>query len=72
MNGAVLASSVRSFARKEQCILDRLRQGLVRQSLAHLSVAVGSSRKRIGLPVMEVRVFEQSMKFLLTQAQQTM
>src|ERR1700735_3262991 len=72
MNRTVLAFCVRSFACKEQRVLDRLGQGLVRPLLANLSVAVGSSRKRIALPVMEVRVLEQSMKFLRTQAQQTM
>lgn len=71
MHGSVEAVSIRGFARKEQSIVDGHGQRLRHFNFADLSIAIRTSRKRIGLPIVEICVFEKLFEFLNTDAQQT-
>lgn len=65
-----MAPYIGGFAGKKQCAVDRRAKRFLGAVAAYFSVAISASRKRVGLPVVAVRIFQQTFKFRNTDAEQ--
>lgn len=55
MHGAIVAGDVGGFSGEEEGVIDGRAQGFLAAFASDFHIAVCASRKRIGIPVVEIR-----------------